>query len=276
MPCAFGPFPGPRQTILGKPHTAWSAVHQRTASIVFKASAKLCRTFLPTPSFILDVPGDVAYASLAITHLENLPWLAGRGYNHYGLFVHDVICTTGGEEIRGKFLIVLWENLADPILSGREELGYSKLYAELHEHYSPEEASYSLNVAWLGTTFGTFTLDGLVDAAEGDSPPKTEFTPGKGILHYKYIPKTGRPGEADAVYATFSPATSGSQTVLRKVQVAKKASFAFQARSWEELPTLFHITSVLEGLKAESIVTASISWAEGASDLSEHRIVGSS
>ena len=32
-----------------------------------------------------------------------------------------------------SFLVVLWENLTDPILTGREELGFSKIYCEIPE-----------------------------------------------------------------------------------------------------------------------------------------------
>ena len=36
-----------------------------------------------------------------------------------------------GRRADGEFLSVLWENLCEPILTGREELGFSKIYCEL-------------------------------------------------------------------------------------------------------------------------------------------------
>lgn len=274
MPTAFGPFPGPRQTSSEAPHTTWSVSTHRTVSVVFTTSAAILRTFLPNSSFTLDVPGDIGYASLCITHLANLPWLAGRGYNHYGLYVHDVVCTSAGETIRGKHLVALWEDLADPILSGREELGYAKLYAELNEHYDEESGAYKLSASWLGNEFGTLELSGLDAEATRAGSKSTEFEAGEGLLHYKYIPRTGRPGEADAEYATFTPAAKEGTTVIERELIAKKASFTFNSRSWEELPTLFHIVQKLEMMKPLEVIRASVVWGTGLSDLREHRIVG--
>ena len=52
----------------------------------------------------------------------------------------------------GPFLTVLWEDLADPILSGREELGFSKLYAELPDPWE-FHGTTRFAASWLGYTF---------------------------------------------------------------------------------------------------------------------------
>lgn len=274
MPLAFGPFPGPRQTSSGISHRGWQASTHRTSTIVFKTSAKILRSFLPNSSFRLDVPNDIGYASLCITHLENLSWLAGRGYNHYGLYVHDVVCTSAGETVRGRFLVALWENLADPILSGREELGYAKLYAELNENYREESGAYELSASWLGTEFSTLEISGLGADRTGAGSNIIEFQAGEGILHYKFIPKTGRPGEADAQYATFTPTAKEGTTVINRQLIGTNASFTFNSKTWEQLPTLFHILRKLEMMKPLEVVRSSVAWGTGLSDLREHRIVG--
>jgi len=64
--------------------------------------------------------------------MKEIEWLAGRGYNILGVTFPAVF--KGKEDTaRGPFLTVLWENLADPIITGREELGFSKIYCELPE-----------------------------------------------------------------------------------------------------------------------------------------------
>ena len=57
--------------------------------------------------------------------MKEIEWLAGRGYNTLGVSFPAVF---EGEVDRatGSLLTVLWENLTDPILTGREELGFSK------------------------------------------------------------------------------------------------------------------------------------------------------
>ena len=46
--------------------------------------------------------------------------------------------------------MVLWENLTDPIITGREELGYPKIYGELPEPRHLND-TISCSASWLGT-----------------------------------------------------------------------------------------------------------------------------
>src|SRR6185503_988028 len=89
-------------------------------------------------------------ARLEASYMTGIPWLAGRGYNTFGL---TVPATWEGEEsMSGDFVAVLFENLADPIISGREELGWNKLWCELpFIELSP--SSVRLRAAWLGFEF---------------------------------------------------------------------------------------------------------------------------
>lgn len=76
-------------------------------------------------------------------NLRNLPWLAGRGehvccswgfsspdsgnrlgYNTLGVYANDVVCTISQQPIKASYLLVLFENFCDPIVTGREELGF--------------------------------------------------------------------------------------------------------------------------------------------------------
>ena len=62
--------------------------------------------------------------TVAATYMKEIAWLAGRGYNTLGVSFPATF--TGEEdEVTGNFLTVLWENLTDPIITGREELGFA-------------------------------------------------------------------------------------------------------------------------------------------------------
>ena len=137
MPLGFGPFPGPRQTEDAQPVTGWSTVSVATATITLKASKELLSSYLPHECFGIDCNNDSSFASISLTRLENLPWLDGRGYRHYGFYIHDVVC-------KGKHLVVLFENRADPIISGREELGYAKLFCDLDDKLDIPKGNYFL------------------------------------------------------------------------------------------------------------------------------------
>jgi hypothetical protein len=269
MPLGYGPFPGPRQSVqTNQPHVGWDKIKSTTTNVVFRTSKSLLASFLPHDCFSIDseLPTDRALASLSFTRLEHLPWLAGRGYNHFGFYIHDVKCTGKTETSRGKFLSVLFEDKADPIISGREELGYPKLFANLVDRY--EQSSFNLNACWEGTVFGNISLSDLHEVQ--NAPRNIDTKEAEGILCFKYIPKTGFPGEADVQYPTFTPPPApNTATIISKMR-AEKTEFKFQGFEFEQLPTLHHIAARLAELHAEEpeILQAEIVVVEGASDLS--------
>lgn len=80
--------------------------------------------------------------------------------------------------MRGKYLVVLFENRADPIMSGREELGYAKVYCSLEDGLDVEQSRYSLEASWEGTPIETMTFEGLREAGGKDMPSTSVFLEG--------------------------------------------------------------------------------------------------
>jgi Acetoacetate decarboxylase (ADC) len=275
MPLGFGPVPGPRQTEDGNPHAGWSSVSVTTASITFKASKTHLASYLPHECFSIDSEHDTSFASFALARLENLPWLDGRGYHHYGFYIHDVVCKGKTTSVRGNYLVVLFENRADPISSGREELGYAKVFCSLQDELDEPKARYSLKAAWEGTSFGTMTLTGLKESKEDANRDcvQTSEHPPDGILHFKYIPRTGEPGKCDVQYPTFSPNVAAGVNVVKKELVADMASFDFAIPDRARLPTLSHIVTGLAELSEYEVVDARVVVSMGQSDLSNQRAI---
>ena len=77
------------------------------------------------PGFFLDKEPLI---TVTASYIKEIEWLAGRGYNTLGVSF-PVEFSGNKDKARGNFLLVLWENLTDPILTGREELGFSKMVA---------------------------------------------------------------------------------------------------------------------------------------------------
>lgn len=46
------------------------------------------------------------------------------GYNTWGVYLNDVVCKISTEPVKASYLLVLFENFCDPIVTGREELGF--------------------------------------------------------------------------------------------------------------------------------------------------------
>lgn len=297
MPTSFGPLPGPRQDHHGRPHDGTAATF-KSASIKFKSSRTVLENLFPTEKLKFAAADTVVTATFAATQLDNLAWLGGRGYTHFGLYIHGVQYTKeNGETVTGTYLPVLFENLADPILSGREELGFPKLFADLDVQHDAD--SYTLTASWMGSKFASFTLDAPTETTASPSPaPATAPPPGPpgpphgppppapdtGLFVHKHIPATSplpsssspsspsHPARgADASYTAFLPYSADAQTVSRQethAVVSTSARIAFDARDWAALPTLHHVVQRLSEVPVYEVLEAGIKSGTGVSDVS--------
>ncbi|RYN88806.1 hypothetical protein AA0120_g7163 [Alternaria tenuissima] len=277
MPTAFGPMPGPRQDFLGRPRDGSKATF-KTASIKFKTSRTVLENLLPTEKLRFAAANTTAYATFAVTQLDNLDWLGGRGYSHFGLYIHGIQHTNAsGGTVTGTYLPVLFENLADPILSGREELGFPKLFAELN--LKKDHSNWALDAGWMSSKFCSMSLSGLQEASATNDAAPAPFPPlpkDEGLLFHKYVPATGSTGskergQADVEYTAFLPGEEDARTVEKKVERTLKASsaeIAFDALDWKALPTLHHIVERLQEVLVYEVVEAKVVEGTGVSDVS--------
>src|ERR1700710_1722390 len=94
MPVAFGPMPGPRQTLDWLPRNPRNSEESTftTASIKFKTSRTLLQNLFPhnSSSYRFKSPGTIAYASFSQTTLNKMEWLGRSGYKHLGIYIHGV------------------------------------------------------------------------------------------------------------------------------------------------------------------------------------------
>ena len=263
MPTHFGPSLGPRQGIDGRRYANKDTSKDTTIQVVFNGDPEQLTRLLP-PGFVLREPYIVTVTFGYGTEME---WLAGRGYNIFGF---SIPATYQGKEdiVDGDLQLVLWENMADPIITGREDLGFAKLYCEIPEpNFMGDQVT--CRASWDGCQFASLTLSGL---SEGTLESLPAGYPSEGTLHYKYIPKTGAPGEADAEYATFTPADYPN-AVIDKVLQGTGANLHIRESSWEELPTLVTIVNTLAALSLGDCVSATIIQSHGSKDLSDQRIL---
>lgn len=264
MPVVFGPSLGPRQR--ESRHRLFSKESPKATIITvrFATDSKPLEDLLPEGFALASDP----VVSVRATYLKEIPWLAGRGYNHLGI---SFPATFKGKRdtVTGDFLTVMWENLCDPIITGREDLGYSKIYCELPEPVA-EAGTTHCTASWLGFKFMDLRVVDLKTATNEETAalaaPQCE-----GVLHYKYMPRTGEWGTADAAYATFTPLHDPCKKVTE--QWVGKGSVTFHHADWEDLPTLYTITNFFHGLNVREWLSASIVKTVGAKDYSDQRIL---
>lgn len=267
MPVLFGPTPGPRQRLDDSRWHGSPSPHQTTVWADFAAEPDRLESFLPE-GFRLDGTPTVR---VRFRYLSRIAWLAGRGYNILDLAV-PVIFDGGqvsadgvpGNGVRGDLVLVLWESLADPIISGREELGYAKLYAEIPPpRGAAEDGHLAAQASWDGFTFAELSVEGI--GAPGPSGSGDADAP---LLHVKYVPSTTRAGTPDAHYVTVTPPEYPKRRVLDQ-RSGTRATVTFTAGDFDRLPTLNHITGPLAGLGLSETTACGVLTTLGGKDLSD-------
>jgi hypothetical protein len=162
----------------------------------------------------------------------------------------------------------MFENRPDPIISGREELGYAKISSSLDE--KENDQNFSLLMGWEGTVFGEVAINSLSQDAPSD-PTLLSHLQTENILHYKYIPRTGSPGEADVEYPTVTPGAPAGSSQIDTQLFSLSATLKFGSHGFQLLPTLHHITKKLAKIDPIEILGAGKITAKGADDISGQR-----
>jgi len=259
MPTHFGPALGPRQGPEGRMFACEDDPKRTSISVSFRSNPDQLDTLLPE-GFEVGEP----VVTVTAGYMTEIEWLAGRGYNILGL---TFPATFKGEEdiAHGPFLTVLWENLADPIITGREELGYSKIYCELPEPRICHGEAH-VTAGWLGFKFMDLSIKDLTQKPADEISDKAV----DGTLHYKYMPKTGDWGTPDACYAVITPAAS-NERVLEYWE--GEGTVEWHRARWEDLPTFYPIVNAFADLEVEEFVGASLVRSVGNKDLRDQRIL---
>ena len=265
MPTHFGPRTGPRCGPDGKGFDCIDNPKSTTIAVSFLGTQEQLDNLLP-PRF--ELAGD-PIVSVHVTHMKEIEWLAGRGYSVMGV---SIPATFTGDEgaVTGSFLTVLWENLTDPIITGREELGFSKIYCELPEPVVLRGDYHSIG-SWLGFKFIDIKVKNTTQQSADEIASLGKGSKSAGTLHYKYMPRTGEWGTADVEYACLTPA-EGSNAVVQERWVGD-GSVEFHRARWEDMPTQYNIVNTLADLEVVEWRGGSVTKSVGGKDLSDQRIL---
>lgn len=269
MPTHFGPTTGPRQGPDGRTfdeeNKEWPK--QTDWAVNFLSNEDQLAALCPEGFTPVGEP----VVTVSLTDMRGIPWLAGRGYKMLGVTFNTLFQGTE-DRAMGPFLTVLWEDLADPILSGREEIGFSKLYCELPDPWE-FDGTTRFSASWLGYTFLDMELTGMkpvpVDAAP--AAPEVDSDIQLGMLHYKYMPRTGEWGTADVSYPVLTPAANPNSKVTGMQQ--GRGTIAFHKARWEDMPTQYMIANALAELEIKEYRGAMIRHHQGSKDLSDQKIL---
>ncbi|MCX2744155.1 acetoacetate decarboxylase family protein [Mangrovivirga sp. M17] len=269
MPTHFGPTTGPRQGPDGKNFAKENKEWPKQTDWIVNFLSNEDQLAALCPEGFSPVGEPVV--TVGLTDMKGIPWLAGRGYKMLGVSF-NVLFEGKEDRAMGPFLTVLWENMADPILSGREEIGFSKIYCELPDPIEFNDTT-RLEASWQGYKFFNMELTDMkpVSLDEIPVPPAVDPDVQLGMLHYKYMPRTGEWGKADVSYPVLTPADNPNVKVSEVFQ--GKGTISFKKARWEDMPTQYMIVNTLAELEIKEFRGALIRHYRGSKDLSDQRIL---
>lgn len=250
MPTGFGEAYGPRNVPAG---VELPAGPERISSIRVEVGASEDALLPMLPEGV-----RLARASLQVQvgRFDNLRWLAGRGYSTLSVSV-PVLAATAEGEIPADYLCVMWENLTDPIVTGRDELGFPKVFADisLPDISGPVSAPLALRASWQETCFFSADVDHLAPAdLQAASRP---------VVTRRYVPAVGALGTAESDYLTIT-APGSAQSVQVLTSATAIATLRFNEVSWQQVPFQFPIINALAAAIGDpGTVPAQVTCVEG-------------
>jgi acetoacetate decarboxylase len=192
---------------------------------------------LPEPFSV----ADEALISVSYGHSGKVDWLAGRSYNI--ISVNAAVKFDGKEDqLEGRFSLVLWENLADAILTGREQIGIPKIFADIPD-YTFENGEYRCSASHFGSGILDMSMANLTPlSAEEIAAAQEARAATDNQMGWRYIPAVGGFGAQ-----VSEPVIYPSETVVIEAHVGV-GSVEWNRLTWEQNPTQFHIVNALADL----------------------------
>ncbi|MDC1436870.1 acetoacetate decarboxylase family protein [Gammaproteobacteria bacterium] len=263
MPIQFGPSLAPRQVPDGINLDYINSPNTTTLAVSFRSNPEQLEALLPG-CFAL---GEAPIVTISCSQMTNIDWLAGRGYSMIGISF-PAKYSGKKDRLQGSFLCVLFENMCEPIITGREELGFSKVYSEISGPLISEDKA-KVSASWQGFKFLDIEVNQLVESSTESAKSTTSKT--DGMLHYKYIPKTGDWGDSDIEYPTFTPTSSDQSRVHKYFKGLGRISW--NKAQWEDLPTLYNLVNTLADLEIIECLDSSLTYSVGGKKLRKQRIL---
>ena len=207
-----------------------------TIAITYLTDRKLLAQYLPEPFEV----GQEPLVSVSYAMNREIEWLAGGCYNIIGVNVSAVF-KGRVDQVTGNYCLVMWENLTDPILTGREIQGIPKIYADIPDH-AICEGVWRTSASYRGHKIVDLMIKDLKPLGPQEVKAIEDMAKQGNWMGWKYIPKAGEPG-AEVSHATLFP----TETTFREAWIGT-GEVKWHRLTWEQNPTQFYIANALEEL----------------------------
>lgn len=277
MPANFGPCGGPRRRPDGKRFVADGAIVTDRYVVLAEAEDPAQLEAILPEGMKLAQPLLI----VAIDYLTDIPWLAG---NKYALMFFDIPVILDSDEgpLKGHFMSCIFENEVDPIITGREQLGYCKILCEIDDPVV-DGTMVTLKASEYGNEFLSMTFD----AGQYPQDPGAfqaffaDMATDIGVFHYKYMQQIAAPADkADSNYICMTPnvfefPVDEYAKPVTPDQVMKPGfgEFSMNELTWEQSPAHYNVIKTLSGIKIKRCIGGLYNKFYNLNDLYSQRIV---
>ena len=173
--------------------------------------------------------------SINFCQSREVEWMAGSSYNLIDVSV-PVRYNGKRDQVEGNFSLVVWENKTTPILTGREETGVSKIYADIEDLHILHDKRFTV-ASFEGNSFLRLEMSVTGPMSDAQMAPMRKMS--FNALHWRYIPKVGGPG-ADLSQPVLFP-----QRVEAEQGWQGSGAVQWTLLSYEQNPRQAHIIKAL-------------------------------
>lgn len=246
MPAHFGP----------RPLRATEAWYRDVTTLMITVRTDRTRLarHLPAPFEVAANP----LLTILCSQNRDVDWLAGHGYNL--ISVNAAVTFRGRfDKLQGHYALVLWENLTDPILLGREVQGMPKIYADIPDPVL-EGGTWTATASHFGHRIVSLSIGGLEELSDAEREAWHRARSGTDHwMGWKYVPKPGSVGAA-----LSQPTLYPVENVVRRAWRGR-GDIAWEHLTWEQNPTQCHIANAIADLPIVEHLPAMV--LEGATNL---------
>jgi acetoacetate decarboxylase len=202
---------------------------------------------------------------VALNQLTEINWLGGGKYN---LVLVSVPARFNGKKghVDAAYPLVVWENRTAPILTGREQTGVPKIFADIEDlHvYQPH---YATSVSYEGNTFLSMQFEAGGPITGEDLERAKLQLRSLDLIGWRYIPKVGAPG------ADLSQLIHFPQWMEVKKAYTGKGTLQWTELSVMQNPRQHHIIKAIASLPVKKIVHSVLAEGEVILDTTQARVL---
>ncbi len=185
---------------------------------------------------------------VSLNQLTEINWLAGGHYNLVGVTA-PVRFTGDGDRIDAMYDLVVWENRTAPILTGREQTGVPKIFADIEDLHILRP-HFATSVSYEGNTFLEMAFEAGSPLAGKDLEQAKLLFKSLDSIGWRYIPKVGAPG-ADLSHFILFPQAMEVESVY-----PGKGTLMWTELSVMQNPRQHHIIRALASLPVKKMMPA--------------------